>query len=548
MRVKTFQGRTLEEVLPEIRSELGGGAVVLGQRQVVNGGIGGFFGKRMIEVTAADRMPSDTELVDLEDRIMGRSGAPADQSNDFSDQHSTGGRGSTLDLVDTWAPGDDDAMPDHVAAAIRSASAEFASSGYEPLAPPRRSSTVNAAISAYEAPTAEPSPQTTPDVAADNANAEPLFVPAQETPQQQARRLAAQAHEAIAAATREIEQQVAASGSRTIHLAVNEPARVEESNTTTLRAQVEHVAEANAVSSGTSIAAAVAPQPVYEPAPAPRVAAKPSMPSRSGDEQGVRAGLFASGVDTDIADVILNQLALHRLPFSATRDVRALTREIVAETLRVDTGWAALGRTHRVAYVGASGAGKSSVVAKLAEGYVNAGMRVGVISIIAGSTSKAQIAAHANDPLVRRGTADIQFAADPNQMISAVERFSDRDVVLIDTPSSMYLDASSYAAAAACLTAVRIDDVQVVLPLSLSVREAESVVEHFRPLGVKHMVVTKLDESRYAGQLLNFGFRFGVPITFLTDGPSVPEDIRSASVNEIAQLIVPPNETGDIDA
>ncbi len=542
MRVKTFQGRTLEEVLPEIRSELGSGAVVLGQRQVVQGGVGGFFGKKMVEVTAADRMPSDTELVDLEDRIMGRTGS--EESPDTPDA------GQLIDMTDSWDGGLDDAMPDHVAAAFQRSYGE--SAGYEPLEPPRRNATVNAAVSAYapkdavalqgaieDARAAIVGGRTNPMDASvngddalqsDHVGEGPVFVAAKETPQQQARRLAAQAHEAIAAATREIEHQIAASGSRTIHLSVNEPARVEESTTgtTTLRAQVASVDQDATVI-------------------APRVSSDaPAVPTVSeSDPQKVRAGLFAAGVDHDIADVLINQIATHRLPFSASRDVRELAREVVAETVRVETGWPALGRTHRIAFVGASGSGKSSSVAKLAEGYTQSGMRVGVISVIAGSTSTANLAAHANDPLVRRGTVDIQFAADPTQMITAVERFSDRDVVLIDTPSSAYLEPAAFQALAACLTAVRIDDVQVVVPLAVSVREAESVVDHFRPLGVKHMIVTKLDESRYAGQLLNFGYRFGVPITFLSDGPRVPEDIRTASAREIAALIVPQQDAGE---
>ncbi|MBS1869728.1 MAG: hypothetical protein JSS99_08695 [Actinobacteria bacterium] len=50
--VQTFRGRTLEEVLPQIREALGPDAVVLRQRDGLMGGIGGFFQQRFVEVDA----------------------------------------------------------------------------------------------------------------------------------------------------------------------------------------------------------------------------------------------------------------------------------------------------------------------------------------------------------------------------------------------------------------------------------------------------------------------------------------------------------------
>ena len=50
--VTTFRGRTLEELLPQIREQLGPDAVVVRQRDGLMGGIGGFFQQRFVEVAA----------------------------------------------------------------------------------------------------------------------------------------------------------------------------------------------------------------------------------------------------------------------------------------------------------------------------------------------------------------------------------------------------------------------------------------------------------------------------------------------------------------
>ncbi len=50
--VQTYRGRRLEDILPQIREELGPDAVILREREGLVGGFGGFFAQRFIEVQA----------------------------------------------------------------------------------------------------------------------------------------------------------------------------------------------------------------------------------------------------------------------------------------------------------------------------------------------------------------------------------------------------------------------------------------------------------------------------------------------------------------
>lgn len=70
--VKTFRGRTLEELLPQIREQLGPDAIVVRQRDGLMGGIGGFFQQRFVEVDAKrgpseDEPPLDRPRIDVYD-------------------------------------------------------------------------------------------------------------------------------------------------------------------------------------------------------------------------------------------------------------------------------------------------------------------------------------------------------------------------------------------------------------------------------------------------------------------------------------------------
>jgi flagellar biosynthesis GTPase FlhF len=48
----TYRGESLEELLPQIRDDLGADAVIVRQREGIVGGVGGFFGKKCVEVEA----------------------------------------------------------------------------------------------------------------------------------------------------------------------------------------------------------------------------------------------------------------------------------------------------------------------------------------------------------------------------------------------------------------------------------------------------------------------------------------------------------------
>ena len=66
MQIKQFSGATIDEVLIQVRAELGEDAVILQTKRVVKGGIGGFFGKEGVEVTAAEGLPAAERAANLE--------------------------------------------------------------------------------------------------------------------------------------------------------------------------------------------------------------------------------------------------------------------------------------------------------------------------------------------------------------------------------------------------------------------------------------------------------------------------------------------------
>src|SRR6185436_5428628 len=65
---KTFRGRSLEEVLPQIRAELGADAIVVRRREGLSGGVGGFFQRSFVEVDARAAHDDEKSLEARNDR------------------------------------------------------------------------------------------------------------------------------------------------------------------------------------------------------------------------------------------------------------------------------------------------------------------------------------------------------------------------------------------------------------------------------------------------------------------------------------------------
>src|SRR5688572_20904566 len=59
---KTFRGRSLGEVLPQVRGELGPDAIVVRRREGLAGGVAGFFQRSYVEVEARGSLPDEQPL------------------------------------------------------------------------------------------------------------------------------------------------------------------------------------------------------------------------------------------------------------------------------------------------------------------------------------------------------------------------------------------------------------------------------------------------------------------------------------------------------
>jgi flagellar biosynthesis protein FlhF len=187
------------------------------------------------------------------------------------------------------------------------------------------------------------------------------------------------------------------------------------------------------------------------------------------------------------------------------------------------------------AFIGTTGVGKTTTVAKLAAQLsLKAQKRVGLISTdtyrIGGME---QLKTYANI----LGVPCFQ-AFKKKDLLFALSRMEGKDVILIDTAGQSQYDRA------------RIEELRGIMPgelavsthllMSVATTEAEMNVTaiNFSPLKFSSYIFTKIDETERCGSIINQTMKLSLPVSYITTGQNVPEDIEQADKRKILKLLL----------
>lgn len=193
------------------------------------------------------------------------------------------------------------------------------------------------------------------------------------------------------------------------------------------------------------------------------------------------------------------------------------------------------GRRKVVALIGPTGVGKTTTLAKLAANLrLREGVKVGLITVdtyrIAAVEQLKTYAELIDLPM--------KVVTSPQEMQTALDGLRHVDLVLIDTAGRSPRDDLKIQELKDCLDAARADEVHLVLSAAAGMSSLETVASHFKPVGVNSLILTKLDEATAAGQLLSVARHLRTPVSYLTTGQNVPDDIEPAHATRMARLIL----------
>ncbi|HEY3391864.1 MAG TPA: flagellar biosynthesis protein FlhF [Lacipirellulaceae bacterium] len=192
-------------------------------------------------------------------------------------------------------------------------------------------------------------------------------------------------------------------------------------------------------------------------------------------------------------------------------------------------------RSRVVALVGPTGVGKTTTIAKLAANYrLREKRRVGLITV-----DTYRVAAVEQ----LRTYADIidlpmEVVATPREMREAVARMSHLDLVLMDTAGRSPRDEVKIQELKSMLGEAEPDEVHLVLSSTAGAKSLLATAERFVDVGTTALVLTKLDEASSLGHLVSLVRECRLPVSYLTDGQNVPDDIEVAERRRLAYMLL----------
>ena len=193
------------------------------------------------------------------------------------------------------------------------------------------------------------------------------------------------------------------------------------------------------------------------------------------------------------------------------------------------------GDTRFIALVGPTGVGKTTTIAKLASNQkLMKNKRVGIITLDTYRIAAVeQLRTFAN-------IADIPFIVvyTPQEFKQAVAKMKNLDVVYIDTTGRSQKDAEKLKEMKKFFKTVSCDEIHLCLSATTKPKDMVNIIENFGIFNFNHFIFTKLDETNSLGVLLNTLNKVRKPVSYLTTGQNVPDDIERASSEKLAKMIV----------
>jgi len=188
-----------------------------------------------------------------------------------------------------------------------------------------------------------------------------------------------------------------------------------------------------------------------------------------------------------------------------------------------------------IAFVGPTGVGKTTTIAKLAtQAKLIGGKEVAIISADTFRIAAVeQLKTFAN-------IAEIPFEVvySTDEIKNAVAKFSRMDLIFIDTTGRSQKDKMNLKEIGNMLSSVEPGEVHLVLSVTTKYKDILDILEKFKTLFINRIIFTKLDETTSLGLILNVAEKVRKPISYITFGQNVPEDIEKADSRKIAKIIL----------
>jgi flagellar biosynthesis protein FlhF len=210
-------------------------------------------------------------------------------------------------------------------------------------------------------------------------------------------------------------------------------------------------------------------------------------------------------------------------------------KEMVSHIEICDPFGSSTGGRQVAAFIGPTGVGKTTTIAKLgAELSLKQKRRVGIISLDSyriGAVDQLRTYAEI------MGLACLP-AFSSEELQKALSHFENLEVILVDTAGQSHLDMARIRDLGRLIEGGGGMSCHLVLSATAKPEDMREATENFATLSPESYVFTKVDETRTRGSLIDQVMAYPLPVSFIADGQRVPEDLRGATKRRILDLVL----------
>ena len=248
-----------------------------------------------------------------------------------------------------------------------------------------------------------------------------------------------------------------------------------------------------------------------------------------------------SGMGDDHLENIMN-LTLEHMPNrmrSSSSTIKRYFQVLLRKLIPIRVESQITKRSKRVMmFVGPTGVGKTTTIAKLAARYsyiLEKRSKVGIITLdtyrIGAVEQLFQYAKMMRLP--------IEDVVDPNDFNSALNSLSHCDMILIDTVGSSQYDKQKLLKLENFIRKSDFKiDVNLVLSAGCKLEDLEDIYKNFSFLDIDTLVFTKFDETKAFGTVFSLIYNINKPVSYFSIGQEVPDDIVVASSDFLVNCIL----------
>ena len=188
----------------------------------------------------------------------------------------------------------------------------------------------------------------------------------------------------------------------------------------------------------------------------------------------------------------------------------------------------------KVVLVGPTGAGKTTTISKIAADLIyRQKKKIALVSLDTFRVGGIEQLGIYGDIM----NIPVETAQDRTGLEECVRRHFDKDVILIDTMGRCHKDHTYSGQLSEVFEGLGEVETHLVLSVGSYEKQFIESYKQFSPLGINRVLFTKLDEGLNFGSMLNFSLRSRLPLSYLTTGQKVPEDIEVAAQDRVIRLI-----------